>query len=245
MKPKILWYTAMHGRHEVVEIMLAAFQECKRTWKHDLDMDIFITATSDEDCQFLDDRNIFHTRKENKPIGRKFSQGLNEALALNWDYVMVLGSDDVIHPDLFAYYIPQIEDGNKYFGTDTICILDPPTKRAKHFTIPPNNRIGVCGPGRMIHRDIVKHFNGYLWPAEDRGLALFSNMRITSYAELKTVTLQDSDWPLMWDVKSDSNIWAYNKVIDYITETEYQEQVDRMPEPCKQLLNERRIRQAI
>ena len=245
-KPKILWYTCMQGRQEIVDIMLAGFNACKEHWKHDIEMDIFITASEDEDVNFLDQRNIYHSQKPNNPVGLKFSRGLKDALVLDWDYIMILGSDDVISPELFAYYLPEIEKETPYFGTDAICIVDYSTQRAKNFTIPPNSIAGVCGPGRMVSRDIVNHFDGYLWSGGDKGLDMLSNTKITSYAPLKALHLQSEDVPLMWDIKSPVNIWAYDKIVTpWCVETSYNEQLERMPEQCKILIDERRKQCAV
>ena len=246
MKPKILWYSCMQGRQEIVDIMIEGFKACQKHWKYDLDMDIFITASNDDDIKYLDQRNIYHTKKPNNPVGLKFSRGLKEALALDWDYIMILGSDDVISPELFGYYLPLIEDKVPYFGTEEVCIVDYATQRAKTFKVPPNSIAGVAGPGRMVSREIVSHFDGYLWTGGDKGLDMLSNRRITSHSPLKVVTLQEFDVPLMWDIKSPVNIWAYDKIVSsWCKPTDYGQQLERMPAECKRLINERRIRHAV
>lgn len=244
-RPKILMYTAMYGRHDIFDIMYEGFKACRDTWEGQLDISLYVVASTDEDCQYLESKGIAYTVHENKPIGRKFSKGLHDALSMQWEYMMPIGSDDIIHPDLFGYYILEIEKGTKYFGTDSIVLMHPEKNRAKIFKIPPGNRIGMIGPGRMIHRSIVEHFDGHLWPAEDKGLTLYSNIRISNLHSPKVLTLQKEDGVLMFDIKSDENIWSYDNVIGCVHPSTFTPHFDKLPAVCKKLVDERRIKQTV
>lgn len=75
---------------------------------------------------------------------------------------------------------------------------------------------------------------------------MLSNTKITSYAPLKALHLQSEDVPLMWDIKSPVNIWAYDKIVTpWCVETSYKKQLERMPEQCKILIDERRKQCAV
>lgn len=244
-RPKILMYTAMYGRHSIFDIMYAGFRACRDHWSNQLDISLFVVASTDEDCNYLSSLGIDYVRHENKPIGRKFSRGLCDILTLtDFDYLMPLGSDDVINPDLFDYYLVEIQKGTRYFGTHSIALLHPETSRAKIFRIPEGNRIGMIGPGRMIHRSIVEHFNGYLWPAENKGLTLYSNTRITTIADPVVIYPQNNE-VLMFDIKSDDNIWSYDRVIGDVYDSTFVEHFSRLPYECKILVDERCKRQAV
>lgn len=236
----------MHGRQDIVEIMLAGFEACRDKWSNHLDMRMFVVVSDYEDAAFLRERDIPYCIHPNSPVGIKWSLGMKNALARwNFDYALILGSDDVFHPELFNYYLHQIQEKRWYFGIAQIVIMHPDSERAKTFTIPPLNRIGLAGPGRMIHHTIINQFNGMLWPAVDKGLDMYSNMRITTMADPHLVVTSDQDGAMVFDIKSDTNIWPYDKITSYCENTSYHEQFNRLPEQCKRLIDERRIRQTI
>lgn len=99
--------------------------------------------------------NIKWTFYKNEPLGEKKNHGLNEAMKLEWDYLIELGSDDILKDELLERYSNYL---GKYdmFGTKDSVII--------------NSKDGMCrrlqsdtpyGLGRCISRKVIeKHCYG-------------------------------------------------------------------------------------
>ncbi|MDE1971409.1 MAG: hypothetical protein KGI50_07590, partial [Patescibacteria group bacterium] len=61
---------------------------------------------------------------ENEPLGKKKNFGLDEAMKREWDYLIELGSDDLILNDIFDLYKPLMKEGADYFGSDAVFYID-------------------------------------------------------------------------------------------------------------------------
>jgi len=95
--------------------------------------------------------NIAHTFFENQPLGRKKNFGLNKAMEMEWDYLMELNSDDVIHPELLDQYGILIGKGAEYMGLQNFTILDSKTGDMRQVSSDT-----VYGIGRMYSRKAVE-----------------------------------------------------------------------------------------
>jgi hypothetical protein len=85
---------------------------------------------------------------DNIPVGRKLNAAMLHGLKSNWDYMMQLGSDDIVSPDLFTLY-----EGLQHhvYGIDN-CIMWH-NGNAHKFTY---NGGAILGAGRMISREAVE-----------------------------------------------------------------------------------------
>jgi hypothetical protein len=87
---------------------------------------------------------------ENDPLGRKMNFGLDRALDSKWDYLITIGSDDLLSEALFEIYKPFMDSLKMAFGVGCIYFYDIKTgKQARQ------NGMQVYGCGRMIHREVL------------------------------------------------------------------------------------------
>jgi glycosyltransferase involved in cell wall biosynthesis len=138
---------------------------------------------------------------ENFPVGGKMNNGIKEALRFDWDYLMNLGSDDIIDERLFKLYKPFIEQKRECFGVTKCTFIDSETKEVKRFDYK-----HLIGAGRMIRRDIVERYFP-LYPLKNKCLDDGSarNMFGTQFTEI-----QETEDDLIVDIKSDQNIWSFD-----------------------------------
>jgi len=142
-----------------------------------------------------------HIQAENFPVGNKMNIGIKEALRFEWDYLMNLGSDDIIDERLFELYKPYIEEKRECFGITKCTFVDSRSKEVKRFDYK-----HLIGAGRMIRRDIVKKYIP-LYPLKDKCLDDGSarNMFGVQFSEI-----QDTEDDLVVDIKSNENIWSFD-----------------------------------
>ena len=212
---RILVLTPVWKRPEVVRVFADAFVRSKYDCYWDLGL---LPIISPEDPYYSILVNIFwnyeSTYRINKPLGAKKNKGLEVALLRKWDYLLELGSDNVMHPKIFDYYKPYIDRGDLMFGFTEGYVCEPKTKRC----IWTKNRWndGMCqGAGRMIHRSVVEktiYKMGSLWEDKsESGLDTESRKRINNaYGRTTNDPLEKvvkAPHPMVLDIKTDTNLW--------------------------------------
>lgn len=111
-----------------------------------------ICIYSEDDMKVLCDEYKFEAHyHENLPLGKKLNYGLNIALQSEWDYLMQIGSDDLLSEKIFEYYKPFIEKSVKAFGIKSVHFYNTIVKKSYHVV-----NSYPFGVGRMVHRSVFE-----------------------------------------------------------------------------------------
>lgn len=142
----------------------------------------------------------------NDCLGTKMNIGVQEALQYDFEYLMNLGSDDIITKDLFKLYEPYFKNNKAIFGSRKLTFIDSKSKEAKLYDYD-----FLIGAGRCIRKDVliecvVKDGNVDMYDKVNAGLDMCSLKRFYKYAHTEI----DNDFNTIFDIKSDVNIWSYN-----------------------------------
>lgn len=133
---------ALWKRPEITRIV---FENIKK-----LPVDPICVYSEDESRELCEEFGFESYFFENDPLGKKLNFGVERALESQWDYMMQIGSDDLVNVELFDYYKPFIEDKTLAFGIGCIYFYDIPSGRTAIV-----NGSQVFGCGRMIHRNVL------------------------------------------------------------------------------------------
>lgn len=145
----------------------------------------------------------------NDGIGRKMNAGLAfHRYVSGWDWLITLGSDDIMRPEIFASANYMASEGFKFFGTNDCILYDWNTGNAKRH----NSGAQVIGAGRFVHRSLVEQCEYKLWPDE-----AMSGLDGQSEARIERVTGEyiqhmPAAQPFIVDIKSDVNIHSYEDI---------------------------------
>ena len=145
----------------------------------------------------------------NRPLGNKWNQGLKKALQKDWDYLLILGSDDLISNCLIDRYM-------SYDGWDMIGVKDFYVYKdgvVKHFV---SKRLKTIGAGRFLKRTAIK---GELWDAwRDKGLDGSCSKKLKRWGLTEmAVSMGDS---VVVDIKSDINMNSFDKLKGQIVDVD-------------------------
>ena len=144
----------------------------------------------------------------NDDLGHKMNVGVDAVMKLDFDYMMNLGSDDIINEKLFDIYKPYINKGVDMFGITKVTFIDSQTKEAKvcDYQI-------MIGAGRMISKKYLEQFvirneSSIMYDKGiNKGLDMNSMKKfIASHTEIET---EDN---LIVDIKGKDNIWIYDNI---------------------------------
>lgn len=195
--------TACYKREEVFKVFLDS-----------LPGDAYLICVGDEGENYqtfinsgIKGEYIFH---ENKPLGKKWNHGLRECQNLEFEYLVITGSDDIFCPGLWNWY--KTLDVH-YAGITDLYFMDYPTGRIKYNDGFSANRRGEPhGAGRAIHRNVLESANWKLWD-DNINIGLDASMTTTldkfnlSYQFIKVM----SKGFVAMDIKTKDNLHSISE----------------------------------
>ena len=145
----------------------------------------------------------------NHSLGQKLNFGIEKINELEYDFIMNLGSDDLLHSDLLKLYEPYLNSA--IIGIDS-CVFCQDSKNILNLKY--YNKDRAVGAGRLISKkviDTILNANDTLYSKHlSRGLDADSAMKMQNYGFSELVL--STDKPLIIDIKSDVNINSFENI---------------------------------
>lgn len=176
--------------------------------KSEHEITVMVVISEESYIDMVEDFGFEWEWHENNPLGAKINFGISKSLVDQWDYLMMMNSDDVIDVKLIdEFYKPHF--GKPFFGINRVTYVNFSSKEARDFTY----SFSCLGIGKMIRRDVVdrafKEF-GYLYNP-DRNKCLDDGMMDNMIHNLNVFPeLVQYPGQLAWDFKSETNIWPWS-----------------------------------
>lgn len=128
-----------------------------------LDIELCLAVSEEKYQRYCVNHKIKHVIVENNPLAAKMNASLR--LAKGADYVLFLGSDDVVHPELFEYYKQQINKGVDFIGSTDWYFYDTKTKKSAYWGgyREPNRKGVTCGAGRLLSKRVLDLWGWKIW----------------------------------------------------------------------------------
>jgi hypothetical protein len=226
MRTKILVFLAVWKRPEITEL---CFQGIKRLQSHpDFEIDALAVVSEPEAEKLCAQYGIRSVTTPNDFLGRKKNFGLAACRGLDFDFLMEIGSDDLVLNSLLDDYKKFMH--YDFFGVREMAFFDSETGYCRRWA-----GASTYGAGRMISRSALEKMNFKLWGNDQRrGLDGFSIVQLHRKG-VKYWQVPISDKPKVMDVKSAVNLWR----MDYSNGVEYDpsEFISELSEPEQQFLN--------
>ena len=158
----------------------------------------------------------------NIPLSTKMNAPLQIAKELKVDYVLCMGSDDIIHPDVLTEYLKYMRSDVDYIGVTDFYFYDTTSKRSAYWGgYREKYRLGhTCGAGRALSSSLLDKWNWTIWEYKHDNLLdtsmqikLDSTQHTSVYFSLKSKDLYGLD------IKSSVNmtpftLWDNTQYID-------------------------------
>lgn len=189
----ILIIIPTNGRHETERITRPAIQDVLDGARKKYGIHFFI--------HYADDYQAM-------PLGAKLNTTLERWKLTVWDYVMVLGSDDLIRPQAFGYIATAIDEGLKFFGFNQCVVYDRINERAKLW----KSGVMTVGAGRCIHRSIVEQCNWKLWDSKKENGIDASQDSIIQLRAGEVCHIIPTLKPVLCDIKDGLNLNSFDEV---------------------------------
>ena len=189
--------TINNGRPKVFKLFCASMKRLRTQVGIDFPV---VCVSGIEDRKTCDEYGIGHIVQANKPVSRKFDTACKYMQALGLEYVIVMGSDDIMSTSLLKSLISEMNKGISLIGIKELYFYGTEKNfKGKLLYIRLTSLAGVC---RTIHKSILDKVDWMPWNA-DKGWGMDGLMmkRIRPY-----VTTQSVVEGLVCDVKSDCNL---------------------------------------
>ena len=219
MKPKIMVLLPIWGRMNITELCLSNLSKLKDEYNLDV-----LCVISEQWAKLMAFKYGFKwVEVSNDDLGHKMNFGVEKALKYDFDYLMNLGSDDIITKELLDEYKKEMESNAPMFGVTKVCFFDSQTKELKEV-----NYGHLIGAGRMIRRDVLCKYtlqdgkiNMY-----DKGLK--NGLDNNSRKRFMSVGMRELNLNgnFIIDIKSEENIWKFSDLKGEIKELNYIKNID-------------------
>ena len=208
----ILIYTALWKRPEITKI---CFEGIKRLQDYDrtrFNIKVLCVVSSDSDKHLCNDYGFNYCTADNKPLGKKWNTGLRFALDnLNWEYLIQIGSDDLLDGHLLESYELVMQKGWHHAGVRDLYFVEPTERKAIKYTYS-SRFLRLIGAGRIFSRTALDT----TYPLWDDNL----NKSLDHSSENRLILAGyppyfiETDEPRVIDIKSVVNIWPYSHIED-------------------------------
>lgn len=143
---KVLIYLAAWRRPEITEICFKGINRLRSR----LPLEALCVISEHSMIALCERYGIRWTFFENNPLGAKKNHGLNEAMKLDWDYLIEIGSDDLLKNEVIDLYQPYFGRA-EYFGMKKLVYLDTTTGACRYY-----NSDTIFGLGRCMSRAMLE-----------------------------------------------------------------------------------------
>ena len=145
---KIIIYTCVWKRPAITRICFEGIKRLIRQLPYHVSAHVCVSEKWAQ--EMADEFGFTHTFTENKPLGRKHNKGLFDIIGRDFDYVLHLGSDNILDIRLLEMYEPYIKKKLDLIGCGQAYVTDGIT--TKRINCEPF----MVGAGRMFSKRILK-----------------------------------------------------------------------------------------
>ena len=145
---------------------------------------------------------------KSSPLGEKLNMALQSIMFQEWDYLMVLGSDNLLRPQYWGYVRAAISEEINCFGFGECLLYDRINHKAKLWQHAPS----TFGAGRLIHRSICSRCDWVLWDnRKENGIDNSQERRIYERCREPIFPIPTFR-PVICDIKDSDNINSFDSI---------------------------------
>lgn len=204
--PKLAILSCAHGRPEVTEVFLDSLDRVvDRFYEEGIRAETFIGFTNGQNMDGWWCAEYYEF--SNALVGQKHNLLLQASMEWGWDYMIQLGSDDLLLDSAIKQIAEEIKQGTEYWAFKELWVCNPKIRKIKyHVSHQP------FGAGRGFSRQRVEQVlntKGVFWtPEKQRGLDGDSGRRFSQVTNLWPKILAGA--PVV-DIKTKENLNGWHK----------------------------------
>lgn len=193
---KIGIVTINYNRPRVLDLWLASMDRLRKECGP---MPVVVVSER-ADADACADHGVHHIYQQNEPVSFKWNTGVQWLMEQGVDYVMIVGSDDIISNDLMRNIQEAANKGYDVIGVDKLCFYG--NIRGRSGLLIPLHQHRMLGVCKTISRNVLEPIGGVICPT-GRGSGMDALVAKTIAPYVRSTKIVDG---LVVDVKSRRNI---------------------------------------
>lgn len=165
---------------------------------------------------------------ENRPLGAKWNAAVEAACRSGADYLLILGSDDFLSDAVVDRYAVLIREGWYYLGLGSLYFYEPRSDRLALYNLCRGRYGSPLGAGRLLHRTLLEPQGFRPW-LDCLNRALDADMRRRCDLPPGRLLHMGGDLVAV-DVKTDTNIWSFDRLAEAYPALDYRTSPLPIPE---------------
>lgn len=195
-------------RPEVTDFCFDGLDKLISESKHEIKVSCVLS--DDTYIDVVEARGYDWVFSRNLPLGDKINAGVRSTLKFEYDYLMMMNSDNIVKSELIdKVYDPFFESMNPFFGIDRVTYVKFGTTEARNVTYD----FSVLGIAKMISRETVDKFNGFIYEGS-RSKGMDDSMMDKFIRAKISPTFVKYEGDLAFDFKSEVNIHPWEKFVN-------------------------------
>jgi len=196
---KLLIYTAVWKRPEITEICFMGMQRLQKV--PGFHVELFAVISEESMIPLCDKYGVKWTMFHNHPLGAKKNHGVKGALKYDFEYLIEVGSDDLLKNEILNLY----QWNSPVIGLMDFTLLNTEDGACKRIT----TNIPKYGAGRAIQRYVIESTK--LWEdSRSRGMDNSSSISLGRAGFIQRGVRSEN--PVAIALKSDVNLWSYKSI---------------------------------
>lgn len=196
---KLLIFLAVWKRPEITEICFMGIQRLQKA--PGFQISAFAVISEVEMIPLCEKYGIDWCMTKNSPLGAKKNYGVKQALRHDFDYMIEIGSDDLLKNEVLDAY----QWDAPVLSLLEFVLIDTEKGKCKLLS----SNIPKFGAGRALRRDVIE--KGDLWhEKKNRGMDNSSSIRMAVNGFMQRGVKWN--FPLAVALKSDTNLWSYRQM---------------------------------
>lgn len=213
-------------RPEITKACYKGIHRIKKTFaENGVEADVFVTVSEDYHAKLAEENGFKWHMTDNNPVGQKHHNGLQAALRYSWDYIMQMGSDDIISDRYINECCKLLNENYEIIGSNYYYFYNLHTGEDVKIKMKGH---APGGAGRFVKRSIINlAFDqlGFFWQRQkNRGLdgsslmamykskARYNRRKNAVKEDLKIKTIHFEE-PEIVDIKSEDSMNSYNAMM--------------------------------
>lgn len=205
MKAAIMILTHEGSKQRQERLQLCMNGLLNRHYGGEVEWDIHVFHSGGKDKDIVEGEPHFCHRLSNSvTLGQRHNLAMEVMMAYEWEYLVRLGSDDIIHRYTYIMMELYMMHGIKFGTWNRVAMVSPSMDKMKIL-----HGQGAFGAGAFARRDVVDRCGDIWYPHQVKGMD--GNFELAMTRAGAPPIIIDTPWPAVYDLKCDDNLHSYEK----------------------------------
>jgi len=210
---KVSICTAVWKRPEVFEMFAKGVKHLQENFKQVEFITIVAGSEGIESKRMVESKGFVYVEMPNDPLALKVNQPILLARNLGADYVLCVGSDDIITPELMGLYYKHMINKIDYIAVSDFYFYDTVSGKSIYWGgYTESYRLGhACGAGRLISKNLLNQWSWKPWDVKHNAIldtSIQEKLKRTQHTSVVFSLKENNVFAL--DIKSATNMTPFD-----------------------------------